>query len=75
MKCPECQGRKFIHIPAEPGIHQRYDIICPTCDGAGELPDPSEFPDRCPACGEPVRAGQGWCDVHRGAADIDEGLF
>ncbi len=36
MKCPECKGLRMIHIPAEPGIHQRYDMTCPTCDGTGE---------------------------------------
>jgi hypothetical protein len=34
-------------------------VECPVCDGTGELPDSAEFPNHCPACGEPAR----WGDV------------
>jgi ribosomal protein S27E len=64
MKCPECDGQRIIHIPAEPGKHYRYDLTCPTCEGTGELPDSAEFPNNCPACGEPIHADQKWCDHH-----------
>ena len=71
MECPECKGLKIIHIRAVPGVHQQYDVECPVCDGTGELPDSAELPNHCPACGEPVRAGETWCDRHKPAKQCE----
>lgn len=65
MICPQCNGEKMIHISAEPGIHQRYDVVCPICEGTGVLVDLIEFPNSCPACGEPIRADEEWCEFHK----------
>ncbi|MEL7037748.1 MAG: hypothetical protein AAFO04_19295 [Cyanobacteria bacterium J06592_8] len=72
MQCPECNGTKMLHIPAQPGIHKRYDMPCYICDGTGELPDPAEFPNHCPACGEPIKADQKWCDFHKAAEQFED---
>jgi DnaJ-class molecular chaperone len=71
MQCPECEGLGMIHIPALPGVHQRYDMICPVCDGTGEIFDPEEFPNSCPACGEPIKADETWCEHHKGAEQFE----
>ncbi|WP_190437526.1 zinc finger domain-containing protein [Trichocoleus sp. FACHB-90] len=63
--CPECNGSGQRHIAAVPGVHQQYDMECPTCDGTGRLPDPDKFPNNCPACGEPIMAGEERCRVHK----------
>jgi hypothetical protein len=68
MICPECKGLKIIHIPAIPGIHKRYDLECPACEGEGELPDRKQFPNNCLACGEPIEADKQWCEMHKEAA-------
>src|SRR4028119_2244458 len=71
MECPQCKGLKIIHVRAVPGVHQRYDVECPVCDGTGELPDSAGTPNRCPACGEPVCAGETWCDRHKPAEQFE----
>ena len=71
MECPGCKGLKIIHVRAVPGVHQQYDVECPVCDGTGELPDSAELPNHCPACGEPVRAGETWCDRHKSAEQLE----
>lgn len=68
--CPECNGLGMIHIAAT-AQHQRYDLVCPSCEGAGVFPDPKEFPNHCPACGEPLPKEQVWCDRHREAGAIE----
>lgn len=64
MICSECSGEKFAHYD---GIY----IPCPICDGTGELPDRTEYPGNCPACGEPIKAGEIWCEFHRGAETLE----
>lgn len=64
MICPECNGDKFVSVD---GKH----IACPTCEGAGELPDRTLYPNNCPACGEPIAADRKWCDFHAAAEDLD----
>jgi hypothetical protein len=71
MECPGCKGLKIIHVRAVPGVHQQYDVECPVCDGTGELPDSAELSNHCPACGEPVRAGETWCDRHKPAEQLE----
>jgi ribosomal protein S27E len=71
MECPRCQGIKIIHVRAVPGVHQQYDVECPVCGGTGELPDSAELPNHCPVCGEPVRAGETWCDRHKPAEQLE----
>ena len=71
MECPGCKGIKIIHVRAVPGVHQQYDVECPVCDGTGELPDSAELPNHCPACGEPVRVGETWCDRHKPAEQLE----
>ncbi|MFB8788641.1 MAG: hypothetical protein U7123_07260 [Potamolinea sp.] len=66
MKCPHCKGLKLIRIPVEPGT-RGYDIICPVCEGEGDIPDPKEFPNNCLACGEPIELGQKYCRFHKEA--------
>lgn len=72
MRCPECNGLKKVHIPALEGIQRNYLINCPTCEGMGELPDPAEFPNHCPACGEPIKADQKWCETHKAAEQFED---
>ena len=71
MECSKCKGLKIIHVRAVPGVHQQYDVECPVCGGTGELPDSAELPNHCPACGEPVRAGETWCDRHKSAEQLE----
>jgi len=71
MECPGCKGLKIIHVRAVPGVHQQYDVECPVCGGTGELPDSAELPNHCPACGEPVRAGETRCDRHKSAEQLE----
>jgi hypothetical protein len=71
MECPRCKGLKIIHVRAVPGVHQQYDVECPVCEGTGELPDSAELPNHCPACGEPVRAGERWCDHHKPGKQLE----
>ena len=71
MECSGCKGLKIIYVRAVPGVHQQYDVECPVCDGTGELPDSAELPNHCPACGEPVRAGETWCDRHKPVEQLE----
>ena len=71
MECPGCKGLKIIHVRAVPGVHQQYDVECPVCEGTGEVSDSAELPNHCPACGEPVRAGETWCDRHKSAEQLE----
>jgi len=71
MECPACKGLKIIHVRAVPGVHQQYDVECPVCDGTGELPGSAKLPNHCPACGEPVRAGETWCGRHKPAEQLE----
>ncbi|NJM67813.1 MAG: hypothetical protein HC851_20170 [Acaryochloris sp. RU_4_1] len=78
MICPECNGNGYICIPGTPDPWEtsqnpytnEKEINCSTCEGQGELPDemPSNY---CSACGEPIAAGQRWCEEHRGAEDYE----
>ena len=71
MECPQCKGLKIILVRAVTGVHQKYDVECPACGGTGELPDSAELPNHCSACGEPVRAGETWCDRHKPAEQLE----
>ena len=74
MECPRCKGLKIIHVRAVPGVHQQYDVECPVCGGTGELPNSAELPKHCPACGEPIHAGETWCDRHKPAEQLEQAL-
>jgi len=71
MECPQCKGLTIIHVRAVPGVHQQYDVECPVCGGTGELPNSAELSKHCPACGEPVRPGETWCDRHKPAEQLE----
>jgi RecJ-like exonuclease len=77
MICPQCAGNGFIQLSGatEGTVSSQYPLVelsemnCPTCEGQGELSDVPAL-NHCPACGEPLRDEQRWCDEHRAA-----GLF
>jgi uncharacterized CHY-type Zn-finger protein len=75
MICPECNGEKVIHLIKPDMWDEIYDtfigeIICPTCEGYGEVID-SAASKHCPACGEPIGVNQDWCEEHKAAAFLD----
>ncbi|MCG5062193.1 MAG: hypothetical protein KA714_30565 [Limnoraphis sp. WC205] len=72
MISPECEGLRKVHIPAQEGIQKSYLIDCPTCEGTGEISDRNVFANNCPACGEPIKADEKWCDFHKGAEQFDD---
>jgi hypothetical protein len=78
MICPEYQGNVYIRIPGSPDPWETSqnpfandrEIICPTCEGYGKISD-TPAAKHCPACGEPLREGQDWCDDHSAAASFN----
>jgi RecJ-like exonuclease len=78
MICPECSGVRRISLIKPDVWEAAFDtfageITCPTCEGDGELPD-TPIAKHCLACGEPIADDQDWCDEHKGAAFVNEGL-
>jgi DnaJ-class molecular chaperone len=78
MICPQCAGNGFILLHGEPDswetsqspFAQEREVNCPTCEGQGELSDTPAL-NHCPACGEPLDEGQGWCDEHKAAGLLE----
>jgi hypothetical protein len=64
MICHQCNGLRFIDVPGMTGVS------CPTCEGLGELSDEPAL-NHCPACGEPLKDEQVWCDEHRAAGLLE----
>jgi DnaJ-class molecular chaperone len=71
MICPQCAGNGFVQIPSMQESDQSpFEINCPTCEGQGELSDVPVL-NHCPACGDPLKDGQVWCDDHRAAGLLE----
>ncbi len=75
MICPDCGGNGFIKISGtSPDWEsnqnaQEKEITCPTCEGEGDGEIPATpAAKHCPACGEPLKGEQTWCDEHKAAA-------
>jgi DnaJ-class molecular chaperone len=81
MICPECVGNGNIRIPGTPDVWEtsqgpfanEAEINCPTCEGDGELAD-TPYTKHCNACGETIAEDRDWCDEHKDAALVGEGL-
>ncbi|MGB8700067.1 MAG: hypothetical protein WCD18_11680 [Thermosynechococcaceae cyanobacterium] len=78
MICPECSGNGFILLPGEPDPWETSqnpfanvrEVNCPTCEGQGELSD-NPATNHCPACGEPLKDRQAWCNEHKAAERLE----
>ncbi|HEY9661589.1 MAG TPA: hypothetical protein V6C65_24290 [Allocoleopsis sp.] len=62
--CPDCNGSGW--------TDESWNLHCYVCDGTGTLPD--EPVSHCQACGEPIAFGETWCNFHKAAAEVEDGL-